>query len=246
MSEWFPELLPGPWSCRDGLWSRDRHGLCAVPSVRGWVARTGQGDGERGGCAQTGTCDVIRPRRQRMAQLGSAQLGSPCSCPGRSQRCWASALGGKPQRREEALKPGWSEAVAREGRLLPRLARSRPSVPQAGLCWEQLVALVGIYLQEHPASAECGRHPLIPLAISLACAFSSGLSHFKAFLRALVGVSAARGFGLQSLCHRAGTCGRAGVAGFEPILGAVLAPLPPHRGAGQLCRGALGREGTPQ
>lgn len=95
MSEWFPELLAGPWSCRDGLWSRDRHGLCAVPSVRGWVARTGQGDAERGGCAQTGTCDVIRPRRQRMAQLGSAQLGSPCSCPGRSQRCWASALGGK-------------------------------------------------------------------------------------------------------------------------------------------------------
>lgn len=175
----------------------------------------------------------VSPRSHPMAQLSSAR---PPRAPGLLSwafPAWAWALGGKPQGREEALKPGWSEAVAAShGWPVPD-----PPCRILGCAESSRCPWIRIYLQEHPAlppaSSECGCHLPVPLSTSLACAFPSALSHFKAFLRAARN-SEPGASGWRACATGQGQTGEKEVTrGVNPILGAVLDPLPPHRGAGE-------------
>lgn len=131
---------------------------------------------------------------------------------------WVSLL--HADRRGHEASPGRSQAAAghRRWKGNHRDERKRSSQGGAKLWPEKAAAMAGptqtcgapsrhmvrapgkgTYLQEHPpllaAFEERSRCLLIPLSISLARAFCSGLSHFKAFLRAAPNAAAGVRFG---------------------------------------------------
>jgi len=170
-------------------WRRPR-GSCSA-SRAGQPGSKRQSEG-RGVCVETGRPDVglPPPAPRGTMQLALRRHGSPAGTrplllgvPGR-------LLGIDAGRETTGMRGNAEARVERncgQRKLLPWLASTGPT----GTCCEHPVPLdedlpAGASSAPH-ASGECGWHLLIALSIPLAPAFSSGLSHFKAFLRAAGG-----------------------------------------------------------